>query len=151
MEEISATYPTYQFYGVRLCAHARKTIPLAPIHSFTKQIVPSMFDLKLFDIHDTSFPYAPYKLLPSIKNILGTVIFFFLSTFFYFHRTLVGLCDPRHESRNLYFNTYLVHRLVCLITYSFLHGFQPNLYQHFSYVCSIRQTTFSIKQIPQCI
>ena len=36
-----------EFYGARLCAHARKTIPLAPIHSFTKQIVPSMYEESL--------------------------------------------------------------------------------------------------------
>ena len=29
------------FYGARSHAHARKTIPLVPIHSFTRQIVPS--------------------------------------------------------------------------------------------------------------
>ena len=46
MEEIGATNPEYQplrSNGARLCAHARKTIPLAPIHSFTKQIVPSLY------------------------------------------------------------------------------------------------------------
>ena len=30
-----------------LCAHARKNIPLVPIHSFTKQIVPSMYQESL--------------------------------------------------------------------------------------------------------
>ena len=46
MEEIGATNPEYQPLRVlwrRSYAHARKTIPLAPIHSFTKQIVPSMY------------------------------------------------------------------------------------------------------------
>ena len=46
MEEIGATNPKYQPLGIlwrRLCAHTRKTIPLALIHSFTKQIVPSMY------------------------------------------------------------------------------------------------------------
>ena len=50
MEEIGPTNPKYQplqFYGGRSCAHARKTIPLAPIHSFTKQIVPSMYEESL--------------------------------------------------------------------------------------------------------
>ena len=32
-----------EFNGIRSCVHARKTIPLAPIHPFTKQIVPSMY------------------------------------------------------------------------------------------------------------
>ena len=36
-----------EFYGARLCADARKTISLAPIHSFTKQIVPSMYEESL--------------------------------------------------------------------------------------------------------
>ena len=46
MEEIGATNPEYQPLRVlwrRSCAHARKTISLAPIHSFTKQIVPLMY------------------------------------------------------------------------------------------------------------
>ena len=46
MEEIGATNPEYQPLRVlwrRSYAHARKTIPMAPIHSFTKQIVPSMY------------------------------------------------------------------------------------------------------------
>ena len=32
-----------ELYGICLCAHTRKTIPLAPIHLFTKQIVPSLY------------------------------------------------------------------------------------------------------------
>ena len=50
MEEIGATNPEYQPLRVlwhRSCAHIRKTIPLAPIHSFTKQIVPSMYQESL--------------------------------------------------------------------------------------------------------
>ena len=50
MEKIGPTNPKYQPLRVlwrRLCAHARKTIPLAPIHSFTKQIVPSMYEESL--------------------------------------------------------------------------------------------------------
>ena len=46
MEEIDATNPEYQPLPLlwhRSCAHARKTIPMAPIHPFTKQIVPSMY------------------------------------------------------------------------------------------------------------
>ena len=32
-----------EFNGDRSCAHARKTIPQAPINLFTKQIVPSLY------------------------------------------------------------------------------------------------------------
>ena len=50
MEDIGATNPEYQPLRVlwrRSYAHAQKTIPLAPIHSFTKQIVPSMYQESL--------------------------------------------------------------------------------------------------------
>ena len=43
MEETGATNPKYQLLQVLWCPfvhHARKTIPLAPIHPFTRQIVP---------------------------------------------------------------------------------------------------------------
>ena len=46
MEEIGTTNPEYQPLRVlwrRSCAHARKTILLAPIHLFPKQIVPLMY------------------------------------------------------------------------------------------------------------
>ena len=36
-----------EFNGTRSCTHAQKTIPLAPIHSFTKQIVPPMYEESL--------------------------------------------------------------------------------------------------------
>ena len=50
MEEIGPTNPKYQPLRVLWhcsCAHARKTIPLASIHSFTKQTVPSMYEESL--------------------------------------------------------------------------------------------------------
>ena len=86
MEEIGATNPEYQPLRVlwrRSCAHARKTIPLAPIHSFTKQIVPSMYQESLSWNRWTSITQSPYKLPPSIKNILGARRFFL-------HRTLLS-------------------------------------------------------------
>ena len=56
-----------------------KNHPLAPIHLFTKQIVPTIINLKLVDIHGTSFPHMLYKLLPFIKNIFKPTSFFLLS------------------------------------------------------------------------
>ena len=84
-----------EFNGARSCAHTRKTFPVAPIHLFTKQIastfnVSKIVDQKSFDIHDTSFPHAPYKLLPSIKNILGAHASFF-SCFIFIAHFFVGL------------------------------------------------------------
>ena len=48
MEEIGTTNSKYQHAIATLmapidsCAHAQKTIPLEPIYSFTRQIVPSL-------------------------------------------------------------------------------------------------------------
>ena len=91
MEEIGATNPKYQPLRVLWRPFVR---PRSKNHPFGTYSLVNV----LFDIHDTSFPYAPYKLLPSIKNILGARRFLFLSfyflSFFYFHRTLfVGLRD----------------------------------------------------------
>ena len=103
MEEIGATNPEYLPLRVlwrRSCAHARKTIPLAPIHSFTKQIVPSMYQQsmswsRLVSIN-TSFPHESYKFLPAHKNILGARRFFFLLLCFIFiAHFFVGLREPR--------------------------------------------------------
>ena len=44
-----------------------------------------------------------------------------------------------------------VHSLVCPITRSFLHGFQPNLVQHLPHVCSTYHTVFSLKNTLECV
>ena len=111
-----------QYKGLN-CAHAQKTISLAPIHSFIKQIIPSRIgDLKSFDIHDTSFLHAPYKLLLSIKKYFRCLLFFLVSLFHFHHtvfRGLAGGCvNPGCFS-------LFVHSLVYQITHSFLNRFQP--------------------------
>ena len=51
-----------KFYGAHMCSHAQKTISLAPIRLFTKQIVPfvvsRIVDLKFVEIIFTSFSYS---------------------------------------------------------------------------------------------
>ena len=89
-----------EFHGAHSCAHAQKTIPLAPIHSFTKQIV---LELKLFDIHYTSFPHAPYKLLPPNKNILGAHRFFSLFLLSFSSHTFSCACGSLCEPRKYFF------------------------------------------------
>ena len=152
MEEIGATNPEYQPLQVlwhRSCAHARKTIPPGT-HSIVYQtnstfIVLGIVGPKILQIPSYLFAQHPCKLLPSIKIIIMRgyvpVVFFFLCFIFIAHFS-VGLRDPR----KLLFEILIqqLHTLICLITPSFLHGFQPNLYQYFSYVCSTTQTTFSI-------
>ena len=130
MEETGATIPSTSHCKF----HAQKTIPLVPIHLFTIHIVSlgceELLTQSLSKSVTPHFQYSHTKsFLPSKKFLCSSCFFFFFSffvCFFYFHRTLI-------------------------MGQSFLHGFQSNFYQHFSYVCSTRQTTFSIKQIPQCI
>ena len=123
----------------------RKAIPMAPIHSFTKQIVPSMYQellswSRLISITRVFRNHLINSPLPS-KIFLGTCRFF-SSTFIFiahFFGGLVGACvNPGSFS-------LFVHSLVCQITHSFLNGYQPNLYQHFSHVCSTCHTIFSLK------
>ena len=116
MEEIGTSNPEYyhcEFSGTCSCAHARKTIPLAPIHPFTKQIV-TTFILSIIiypkpmQIIFTVFLYEPYKGLPSMNNFFMRFIF---SSLFHFHCTLfhglAGVCmNPRSFS-------LFVHSLVC--------------------------------------
>ena len=85
--------------------------------------------LKSFDIHDTTFPHVPYKLLPTTKNILGARRFFSLFLcFFHFHRTLFrglagvlrglagvlrGLAGVLRESRKFFQTLFLyIHLFV---------------------------------------
>ena len=96
-------------------------------------IVSRIIGLKSFDIHDTSFPHAPYKLLPSIKNVLGTRCLF-LSTFI-FIALFCGLAGACMNLESIFSNSLFMHSLSN--NHSFLNGFQPNLCQHFSHVCSI--------------
>ena len=133
-----------EFNGARSCAHARKTIPLAPIHSFTKHIVPSMYEesvtwSRLISMTPVFRMLLINSFLPS-KNILGACHFFL---YFHFHRTPFSWacrswCEPQKFS-------LFVHSLVCQITHSFLNRFQPNLYQHFSHACSTCYTILSLK------
>ena len=70
------------------------------------------------------------------KNFYAAVVFFllcFFLSFFYFHHTLFRGLAGVFVNPGSFSNSLFIHSLVCLITHSFLQGFQPNLYQHFSY------------------
>ena len=140
-----------KFNGAHSCAHARKIIPLASIHLFTKQITNTFIVCiivypKLVQIVFTGFWYGHYKGFPSINNIFMCALFF-LVCFFDFHRTLfhrlAGACV---NPGSIFSNSLFVHSLVCPITHSFLDGYQPNLIQHFPQVCSTCHTIFSLKK-----
>ena len=87
---------------VRLCAHAQKIIPLAPIHPFTIQKVPSLYSINNHHLEIDS--WQSIKLLfnrRSINDFFPSITFlhacrFLLFFLFLFHRTLlrglVGAC-----------------------------------------------------------
>ena len=150
MEEVSVTIPKYQPLRVLWCRYTSDE-PSLPAR-FTRYSTISTFivrrinNLKSVEIGSASFLIQLYKFLPSTKIILTWQSLFFLLSFFHFHRTLfLWACGSFRESRKFFSNSLFVHSLVCLIIHSFLHGFQPNLYQHFSHVCSICLTTFNLK------
>ena len=147
MEEIGATIPKYQPLQVLwhpLCDYAQRTILSHPIRLFTRQLVPSLFEyiniLNLIHISSTILLIQPYKCLPVTIKIFMQQLFFSLFSSHTFSGACGSFCEPWK-----FFQIHFIHSLVCLITHSFLHGFQPNLYQHFSYVCSTCHTIISLK------
>ena len=117
----------------RSCAHARKTILLAPIHPFSKQMEPSLCPESL--TQRSSRLFSTVLCVCLIKGFLPSVTFLRARRFFFYFLSFSShtfswacgsLCEPQK-----FFS--FVHSLVCQITHSFLNGFQPNLYQHFSH------------------
>ena len=112
-----------EFNSARSCAHARKTIPLTPIHLFTKQMVPSLCPELLTQSLLRSFSpvlcvHLTYIRLPSINNIFMHVSFILVSFIFitHFFRGLAGAC----VNPGIFLNSLFVHSLLCQITHSFL-------------------------------
>ena len=98
-----------EFNGARSCAHARKTIPIALIHPFTKQMVPSLCPELLTQSLSKSFSPAfhmhPIKcFLPSITFLCVHRFFLIVSlSFFYFHHTLsCGLAGAYVNHRSFF-------------------------------------------------
>ena len=95
--------------------------------------------------------YSSYLLKSHLRRKLARLQLmrqlFFLSFFhFHLHRTLFrGLVGAFVNPGSFFSNSLFIHSLVCLITHSFLHGFQPNLYQYFSCVCFTCHTIISLK------
>ena len=133
-----------EFNGTRLCTHIRKTISLAQIHSFTKQIVLHCIhnlSPKLMEIVFTGFWYGCYKGIPSM-NILVCLFLSFSS------HTFLWACGSLREPQKF---SLFVHSLVCPITHLFLDEFQPNLVQNFPQVCYTCHTVFSLKKTLECV
>ena len=106
MEEIGTTNLSTshcRLYGTCSCTYPQKTIPLAPIHPFTKQIrstfmVSRIIAPKIIGIVFSSSSYVPYTVVLSINNIF-THFIFLLSLFLSFSSHIfVGLCEPRKFS-----------------------------------------------------
>ena len=89
MEEIGATILSIctsqcELNGTHSCAHAQKTIPLAPIHPFTKQMVSSLCPESLARSLSQLYSLVLCKrlikcFLPSIKFYTHVIFSLFLS------------------------------------------------------------------------
>ena len=116
-----------------------------PIHYTNSTfIVSTIIVLKLVDIHGTSFLCVSYKGPPSINNIFTCASFFFFVCFFVSfssHTFSWAYVSPG----NIFSNSLFMHSLCSPITHSFLDGFQPNLYQHFSHPSSTCHTILGLK------
>ena len=113
-------------------------------HLLTTFIVFIIISLRLVQIAFTVSEDKCYKGLPSMNIIFTRVSFFFFSSSsFHFHRTLFRGLAGAYVNPGKF--SLFVHSLVCPITHSFLDGFQPNLVQHFTHVCSTCHTVFSLK------
>ena len=76
---------------------------------------------------------CPHPKMKFIKIIFTTYLY---TPYKPFYCTFLWACRSLCEPQKYFSNSLLVHLLVCQITHSFLNGFQPNLYQHFSHICS---------------
>ena len=147
MEEIGINNPEYQLLRILWRSIVRPrplNHPFQPNPLVTWELVSSLTTLTISWSWSKSvssfFWYSLINSLPHHKNFLRGSRFFLLSYFLSFSSHT--LRDPRNFN---FQNTRFVHSLVCRIIHSFLNGFQPNLHQHFSYVCSTSQRGFSLK------
>ena len=137
-----------EFNGVRSCAHAQKTIPLVLIHPFSKQIVPLLYQKSSTS---TLLRFiSPFPLMRLINHFLPLKTFLrtchlLVSFFIFIAHLFCGLAGAYVNPGSIFSNSLFMHSLCSLITHSFLNGFQPNLYQGFSHVCSTCHTIFSLK------
>ena len=101
----------FQFNAARSCAHARKTIPVAPIHPFTKQMVPSLCPESLNRSLWRSF--SPVLCVRLIKGFLPPKTFlrargFFLVSLFlslFSSHTFSWAYGSLREPRKFFFQT----------------------------------------------
>ena len=111
-----------EFNGTRSCTHAQKTIPLVPIHPFTKQIVPSLCPESL--PRSLSQSSSPVLCEGPIKCFLPSITFYVCVIFFFhFHRTLFCGLEGACVNPGIFLNSLFMRSPLCQITHSFLNGF----------------------------
>ena len=113
-----------EFIGTHLCTHARKTIPLASIYSFSTFIVSRIIDSKLVEILFTNSSYVAYKVAFCHQQHF-THSSFFLVSFIFIAHLFCGFAGACVNPGSIFSNSLFVHSLVYQITHSFLNGFQP--------------------------
>ena len=101
---------------VPIRAHARKTIPLAPIHPFTKQMVPSLCPESSTQTLSQSF-FTRFRKRP-IKCFLSSITF--THTSFYSLFLSFSLYTFSWVCRRSFSNSLFVHSLLCQCSLIFL-------------------------------
>ena len=137
--KIGVIYWLHQFERLRPRNTQRATYTLV-----IPQVVPLFHIDSLLLVSSSSVDVLLFNILK--KFFLSLKIFSTHSRFFfflYFHRTL----PVTSHFLQLILCSFPA-TIVCLITHSFLHWFQPNCYQCLCYVSSTCQTIFRLKQIP---
>ena len=135
----------YNTYIIILFGHTQKTIPLAPIHSFTKHIVPLLCQESLTRSSLRSFSPVLYMgltkcYLPS-KKFYVRIIFFFVSTYSFSSHTFLWASGSLRDSS-----------LVCLDLSRFLMDFnQTYVSTSPMYICSTCHAIFRLKFTLECI
>ena len=108
-------------------------------------IVSTIVSQQLVQIVFTGFLFGRYKGLPSMNNIFTRASFFLILLLIllsFSSHTFSWAWESLREPQKF---SLFVHSLVCPITRSFFDGFQPNLVQHFTHICSTCHTVFSLK------
>ena len=136
MEETKPKYQPLRFYAACSCIHAWKTIFMAPIHLFTRQIVHSLYE--------ESLTWSSLKLIWQLLIFRMCLIKSFLPSKHYFYVcVMIILCySLSFSSHTFSWTCRSLHEPKSFSS----KGFQPNLYQHFPvYALPVVLCIFSLK------
>ena len=147
MEEIGTTISKYQPLRVLchpLCDYARLTTLSHLICSFSRELVPSLFEESITQSSSTSVqPFFWYSLIKSFlspQKIFTQQSFFYFFLLFHFHHTLFSwACMSLFEPRKFFQTLFLyIHLFVKLLIHFFMN---------FSQICISTSPTYALPVI----